>query len=114
MKTRIYFTVIHSHITYELAIWGLATQGRLDKILVKQKKAIRKVFNLKYRDHTLPYFVKGSILQLRELIIRTTLCYIQSGLSEHSPPNVKLLWSIKTQNRTDLRHKCIMLDFPGM
>ena len=55
---------------------------------------------------------KGSILQLRELITHTTLCYIQSGLSEHSPPNVKQLWNIKTQNRTDLRDKGIILDFP--
>ena len=55
-KKLLYSGLIHSHITYGLPIWGLATQGRLDKILVKQKKAIRKVFNLKYRDHTLPYF----------------------------------------------------------
>ena len=111
-KKLLYSGLIHSHITYGLPIWGLATQGRLDKILVKQKKAIRKVFNLKYRDHTLPFFFKGNILQLNELITHTILCYIQSGLSEHSPPNVKRLWNIKTQNRTDLRDKGIILDFP--
>ena len=41
-KKLLYSGLIHSHITYGLPIWGLATQGRLDKILVKQKKAIRK------------------------------------------------------------------------
>ena len=71
-KKLLYSGLIHSHVTYGLTIWGLATQGRLDKT----KKAIRKVFNLRYRDHTLPYFVKGSILQLRELITHTTLCYM--------------------------------------
>ena len=80
--------------------------------MVKQKKAIRKVFNLRYRDHTLSYFVKGGILQLKELINHLTLCYIQSGLSEHAPPNIKQLWTIKTQNQTDLRDKGIILDYP--
>ena len=96
-KKLLYSGLIHSHITYVLAIWGQATQGRLNKILVKQKKVIRKVFNLRYRDHTLPYFAKAGILQLSNLIRHTTLCYIQSRLSEHAPPNVKQLWNIDTK-----------------
>ena len=95
-KKLLYSGLIHSHITYGLVIWGQATQGRSDKILVKQKREIHKVFNLRYRDHTLPYFVKGGILQLKELIKHTRLYYIQSGLLEHAPSNVKQLWTIKT------------------
>ena len=35
---------------YGLPIWGFATQGRLNVLLVKQKKAIRKIYNLQYRQ----------------------------------------------------------------
>ena len=41
-KKLLYSGLIHSHITYGLPIWGLATQGRLDKILVKQKRQFAK------------------------------------------------------------------------
>jgi len=64
----LYSGLIHSHLMYGLPIWGHATQGRLNTLLVKQKKAIRQIFRLPYKAHTLPYFVKGNILQLPELI----------------------------------------------
>ena len=41
---------MHSHLVYGLPMWGFAKKGRLNVLLIKQKKAIRKIFNLKYRD----------------------------------------------------------------
>ena len=78
-KKLLYSGLFHSHITYGLCIWGHATKGRLQELLTKQKMAIWKIHNLRYRDHTLPYFVKSSILQLPELVEHTTLCFVQSG-----------------------------------
>ena len=43
----LYSSLIHSHLTYGLPNWGNATQGRLNQLLVKQKKAIRQIFRLK-------------------------------------------------------------------
>jgi len=108
----LYSGLIHSHLTYGLPIWGHATQGRLNTLLVKQKKAIRQIFRLPYNTHTLPYFVKANILQLPELVEHTTLCYIQSGLDKNSPFHVKALWYIREQSQYLLREKGIMLDFP--
>ena len=51
-KKLLYSGLIHSHLVYGLPMWGFAKKGRLNVLLVKQKKAIRKIFNLKYRDHT--------------------------------------------------------------
>ena len=45
--------IIHSHLIYGLPIWGFATKGRLNQLLVKQKLAIRKIYNLPYKEHTL-------------------------------------------------------------
>ena len=82
----------------------------MDTLLTKQKKAIRKIYNFRYRDHTKPYFVRGRILQLPELIEHTTLCYIQSGIHSTSPNNVQKLWRQKLDTR-ELRDKGIKLDF---
>ena len=95
---------------YGLPICGAATKGRLDTLLTKQKKPIRKIYNLRYRDHTKPYFVRGRILQLPELIEHTTLCYIQSGIHSTSPSNEQKLWRQKLDMR-ELRDKGIKLDF---
>ena len=105
-----YSGLIHSHLVYGLPIWEAATKGWLDTLLTKHKKAIRKIYNLRYRDHTKPYFVKGRILQLPELIKHTTLCYIQSGIPHTSPQNVQKLWTQKQESR-ELRDTGIKLAF---
>ena len=73
-KRIIYTGIIHSHIVYGLPIWGFATKGRLSSILTKQKAAIRKIYNLRYKGHTKFYFLKLELIQLPELIDYTTLC----------------------------------------
>ena len=63
-------------------MWVFAKKGTINILLVKQKKATRKIFNLRYRDHTNKYFLDTSILKLPELIEHTTICYMQSGVME--------------------------------
>ena len=102
-KKLIYTGLIHSHIVYGLPIWGLATKDRLSSILTKQKAAIHKIYNLRYRYHTKFYFLKLELLQLPELIDYTTLCYIKSGVS--GPPNVRALWTLITNERDNRRQQ---------
>ena len=98
-KKLLYSGLIHSHLVYGLLIWGFAKAGKLQTLVVKQKKAIQKVFNLKFRDHTHNSFTKGAILKLPDLIKHTTLCYLHSGLAETSPNHVKQLWEYSMANR---------------
>ena len=81
----------------------VAKAGKLNALKIKQKKAIRKVFNLKYRDHTNSYFANSHILKLEDLIEHTTLCYMNSGLQVKSPSHIKDLWSVKDNGREGLR-----------
>ena len=48
-KKLLYSGLIHSHLVYSLPMWGFAKKGRLNVLLVKQKKGIRKIFNLLFR-----------------------------------------------------------------
>ena len=109
-KKLIYSGLIHSHLVYGLPIWGFSTQGRLGALITKQKKAIRKIFNLRYREHTLPFFLEASILRLPELIEHTTLCYIHSGLANDSPSHIRKLWREKEMTRENLRNRGKKLD----
>ena len=67
---------------------GTAKQGRLNKLLIRQKQSIRKIYNLRYRDHTLKYFRTNKILQVPELLEFSTLTHIQSGIQDTTPTNV--------------------------
>ena len=91
-------------------IVGICKKGRLNVLLIKQKKLTRKNFNLRYRDHTNKYFIEASILKLPELIEHTTVCYMQSGIME-SPSHIKNLRKIRKQARDDLRDQQIQLAY---
>ena len=62
-KKLLYSGLIHSHLVYGAAIWGNASKCHLDRLLKQQKKAIRKIYNLRYRDHTNDYFIKANVLK---------------------------------------------------
>jgi hypothetical protein len=110
-KKLLYSGLIHSHLVFGLPIWGWATKGRMNDLLVKQKRAIRKVYNLKYRDHTLSYFRDNSILQLPELVEHMTLCFIQSSTGKFAPPHIKKLWPPR-ERQERLRGNNLMIDYP--
>ena len=63
----IYFSLIHSHLTYGLLLWGGASRTKLNSIFIKQKKALRCVFQQKYNSHTNPLFIKLNCLKLEDL-----------------------------------------------
>ena len=108
-KKLLYSKLIHSHLVYGAPIWGFATQNRLDKLLKQQKKAIRKIYNLQYRDHTNDYYIASRILKLPNLLKHSTMCYIQSRLHEDSPWHIYELWKIKPTRRDDLRYTGLKL-----
>jgi len=111
-KKLLYSGLIHSHLVYGAAIWGNASKGHLDKLLKQQKKAIRKIYNLRYRDHTNDYFIQANILKVPELMDYTTLSYIQSGLFERSPDHIRNLWNIKSNNLHILRDRGMQIEIP--
>ena len=76
------------------------------------KKSIRKIYNLRYRDHTLKYFWTNKILQVPELLEFSTLTYIQSGIQDTTPTHVRALGQIQQSNRDNLRSHNIRLSHP--
>lgn len=64
----IYYTLIHSYITYALPIWSSTNKTNLNQIFLKQKAAIRIVSKSKANAHTEPIFKKLRILPLPLLI----------------------------------------------
>ncbi len=52
----LYYAMIHSHLAYCINVYGCASATVPNKLIMKQKEAIRVVSLANYRDHTIPLF----------------------------------------------------------
>jgi hypothetical protein len=66
---KLYFAMVHSHLSYGINVYGCATSTALEKLRIMQKKAIRSISNANYRAHTAPLFKELKILPLDDLIV---------------------------------------------
>jgi hypothetical protein len=57
-----YYALLDSHIRYGVALWGATTQKNLKRVLVLQKKAIRVMADLGWRESCRRAFVEWEIL----------------------------------------------------
>ena len=63
----LYYSLIHSHLTYGLILWGNALQKYISKLERVQKKAIRAITRSKFNAPSSPVFRELNILKLRDL-----------------------------------------------
>jgi len=81
----IYFSLINSHMSYGIAIYGATSKKNLNRILIQQKKAIRIIFNLKPRQSVKNYFSDLGILTVYALYIFETVMWVKTNQSTISP-----------------------------
>ena len=63
----LYFSIFNSHLTYGLPVWGNADRIYLDKVIKKQKMAIRAISFADFNAHTTPLFKQLDILSFPDL-----------------------------------------------
>jgi hypothetical protein len=74
----LYFSMVHSHLSYCINVYGCANTTALNSLRLKQKAAVRIVCNAGYRDHTAPLFKQLGILPLNELIKYSNLKFMHN------------------------------------
>jgi hypothetical protein len=68
----LYYTLIHSHITYGIQAWGNGNKKKLD---ILQKRALRIINKKGYRSHTDPLFKSAKILKIVDVFkLQASLC----------------------------------------
>lgn len=70
-----YFALFESHLRYGIEVWGGAGKGNLEKVLVKQKRAIRCLGDLNYRDSCRETFKELNILTAISIYIRQVILH---------------------------------------
>ena len=80
----LYCTLILPYLSYRAMVWGNTNTNNLKPLYLKQKKAIRIVCNVKYREHTPELFYDMKLLTIYQII------EFQTGISMHRAFQMKL------------------------
>jgi hypothetical protein len=64
---QLYNSLILSHISYSISVWGNLNQSDKNRILILQKKALRSISNSRYNCHTNPLFIKYNLLKFEDI-----------------------------------------------
>jgi hypothetical protein len=85
--------MIHSVISYGINIYGCANKTTLEKLIVKQKQAIRTICNATYRAHTAPLFKQQKILPVEKLIEYSKIKFMHSFHFKKLPLSFANTWT---------------------
>ena len=86
MARSLYFSIIESNLRYGIAFWGFASNQLMQMVFVLQKRALRYLCGLNFRDHCREYFIKEGILTLASIFIleSTTLIHKKYKSNQNS------------------------------
>ena len=84
-RLQVYHSLIQSHVSYCLLIWGFSCRSNIEKLFHKQKIGMRAVvpgfINYKYKDrvkpgHTKSAFSEYKILTIQNLVALNTFLFM--------------------------------------
>jgi hypothetical protein len=90
--TTLYYSLIHSHLSYCTPILSCASNSNIQSIFKIQKKAIRTVTRNTFLAHTNPLFSDNKILPLPKLITYSELKLMHSIIYGYCPPSLRHLF----------------------
>jgi hypothetical protein len=82
---QLYNSLILSHISYSISVWGNVSMSDKKKIFVLQKKALRCISNSRYNCHTNPLFVKYNLMKFED-IYKLNCCRLYYSYKKDSLP----------------------------
>jgi exonuclease III len=99
----LYYSLIHSHLSYCATIYGAATKTRLQKLFIKQKQAIRTINNSAFRANTGPIFQRLQILPLPDLITFSNLKFMHNFYFNNLPFSFREMWQTNRERNPNIR-----------
>ena len=105
----IYNSLLLPYLQYCAMIWvcNVSSPSKLNCLLVVQKRAIRNICGLKYRDHTAPYFRNLHLLQAKDIGLLQVSQFMYKANNMILPTH---LCSMFTKNSSIHHHNTRQLD----
>ena len=80
------------YLNYCAENWGNSYETNLNKIFIKQKRIIRMISKVHFREHTNPLFKKLKILKLNDLIKLRTSMLMYKASNKNLPENLQSMF----------------------
>lgn len=93
-----YYALVHSHLNYNIILWGQAVG--VSRILILQKRIIRLIFGLKRLDSCRPIFRNQRILTVPSIYIMKCAIYVYKNKTDFIRNDQ--MHPYPTRNRTNL------------
>lgn len=90
--TCLYYTLIHSNLTYAIQIWSCVPDSSLKPLVTKQKMAVRLVAGAKFNAHSEPIFKILGVLPLPKLIYYFNIKFMQEYKNKFLPTSFNNYW----------------------
>ena len=88
----LYCSLVLPYMTYGVEVWGNTYKTNLDPICVIQKRAIRIVNKVTYREHTNKLFIKLKALKFRDLVVFKTAQFMYNIKNNKLPVHIQGLF----------------------
>lgn len=76
----IYYATFYPHLSYNIVAWGLSSHGQ--RLFILQKRVVRLIYDLEYRESCRSTFRKERILTFISIYLLKVLCYIYKSRLE--------------------------------
>ncbi|CAN7945656.1 unnamed protein product, partial [Ixodes hexagonus] len=83
LKRQLYYTLVNSRLSYCSLVWGTCSKTCVSQLLVLQKRAVRSIANVSYREHSRSYFIKYSLLTVQQLLPQKLSIYVFHKIKLH-------------------------------
>lgn len=77
----VYYSIFHSRMIYGIILWGHSSDAQ--KVLIKQKKAIRAIFGMHPTESCRDVFKREGILTCTSVFILTAVVYVHRNLKKY-------------------------------
>ena len=99
-KKQLYYSLVHSHLSYGVELWGSAPQVSLKPLNLLQKKAIRAISNKKRNASTSPLFKNLKIAKLSNIYKISIAKLMFKAYHNKLPDNIQKHYSTPQQRAT--------------
>ena len=95
----LYSSIVQSHLTYCVEVWGNCCLSFLSPIIIAQKRAVRMICGLKSREHTSKYFKEVNILKFQDMVEAKIKVLMYKAWKLHLPDSLQSLFFTKSSDK---------------
>ena len=96
----LYNSIVLPHLNYCCELWGNTYKTNLQNIVITQKKIIRIIHGVNFREHTNVLFHKSKILKFNDLVELNMSTIMYKAYYSTLPCNIQIFFSRKKYNET--------------